>query len=209
MSSHHFVQRALQRFNIQLPFQPHCSRNVVGHTPGSNWSRNHKRCCACDSGNCCSATPAPAAAPSLSLRHAVPLQPARPNPPPSGAQTTPATATPLQTPRALATLNCVASSECPPNSKKLSCTPTRGTRSTLAHRPAQQLFLWRARRLIISPHAPMLLRRRQRTPVDLAAGQSAETRLTPQKTTAPCSPAIAPSDRHATRQLLQLPSLTT
>src|SRR5215217_314504 len=49
------------------------------------------------------ATPAPAAPPSLSRRHALQLLPALPTLLPSAAQTTRATATPLQTPHALAT----------------------------------------------------------------------------------------------------------
>src|SRR5215218_9303842 len=49
------------------------------------------------------ATPAPAAPSSLSRRHALQLLPALPGPPPSAAQTTRATAAPLQTPHAHAT----------------------------------------------------------------------------------------------------------
>ena len=60
----------------------------------------------------------------------------------------------------------VASSECPPSSKKLSSMPTRSTPQHLGEQPAQDLLLRRARRT--ARRRGVQLRRRQRAAVELA-----------------------------------------
>ena len=69
-------------------------------------------------------------------------------------------------PHAIRLTSRVASSECPPSSKKLSWMPTRSTPSTSANSRAQDLLLRRARRRERRPRRQ--LRRGQRAPVELA-----------------------------------------
>ena len=147
---HDLRDTPLQRLHLQLSPQPHHRRYVVGPRPGSSCSMNHNRCCAYDSGSRPPAahglgTAPPSAAQAstparrsgddrrqASARALGPAARSRCSGPPRGS------ASP-------ATLGCsnnarngsstgkvsrtrdtiwVASSECPPSSKKFSCPPT-------------------------------------------------------------------------------------
>ena len=101
-----------------------------------------------------------------------------PIPPPSAARTA---AQRHLTPKRSRTrdITCVASSECPPNSKKLSCTPTVSTRNTSAQIPASDLFHRSPRRahtLATIAAAQLHFQCWQRAPVNLAVRRQRQLR---------------------------------
>ena len=144
----HLASAALQRRTSSSPLQPQRHRACCRPRPGSSWSRNHSRCCANDNG---SSGPAPPLHQRrlLSSSPRPPLLTPRRAPPPSAPRTAPAAAPPPRTPARTRAITRVASSECPPSSKKLSSTHPLQAQH-LRPDPAQQLFHRRARR----PYCP-------------------------------------------------------
>src|SRR5262249_17544031 len=134
------VHTPLQRLNLQLPTQPHCQRDVVERIARLQLVQKPQ--------------------PLLRVRQRQPPRPPHPADPPPLPRSLPppvlpppprrAVSPPPAKPRTLGCSNklrncssipnasrtreitCVASSEWPPNSKKLSSTPTRSTANTAA-----------------------------------------------------------------------------
>ena len=100
---------------------------------GSSWARNHRRCCANDSGSGLSrstGTIGDVAAPGVAAS-IVAASPAM-----VGVSNSAATGTSTANTARIRDTTWVASSECPPRVKKSSCTPTRSTPSSSAQIPA-------------------------------------------------------------------------
>ena len=129
------------------PSQPHRRRNVIDrHCPvpvgpettaaAAQTTAATARCAppASSGGITGSAAVQPALLPS-----------APPTPPPSALRTAPAAATRSANISRTREITCVASSEWPPSSKKLSCTPTARHPQHLAPDPRQQFFHRRPR----------------------------------------------------------------
>ena len=83
----------------------------------------------------------------------------------------------------------VASSECPPSSKKLSSTPTRSQRPAPRRTAPHSTSSARRARRRVRARAGVAVRRGQRPAVELAVRRSAAARPAPRTRTAPCSPA--------------------
>ena len=134
MSPHHFRKRPLQCCHIQPPSQPYRCRNVVRRTarlqlvqePQALLRKRQRQLlgrATGTSGGAFNSTPATHCASICSAR-------------PATVGCSNKLRNGNSTPNASRTrdMTCVASSECPPNSKKLSCTPTRARAPALPPR---------------------------------------------------------------------------
>src|SRR5258708_4627416 len=114
---------------------------------------NHSRCCANDNGNACSRAARSSAGifrpPLFSL-----LTSSICFPSPATVGFSNRLLNPTSTPSTLLTRDttCVASNECPPNSKKFSSLPTRSRFNTCAHTPATNSSV-----AVLAPPPPSLL----------------------------------------------------
>ena len=136
--AHHLAQRPLQHATSTARREPAArSACCTATSPGSSWSMNQSRCWANDSGR----SPARGHRHDRRRRHsarrrAAPPRSARPAPPRSAPRTARAGPAPPRTRSRNCEITCVASSEWPPRSKKLSSTPTRSTPRTSLQIPA-------------------------------------------------------------------------
>ncbi len=148
------AKRPLQRRDIQRPPQPHRRRQVIGRPQ----PRSAPETTAAPAQTTAQAA-ADAAAPQAPAPPSRALPPRRRHPLRQARRTVGASnraRSGSSTPKRSRTraITRIASSECPPRSKKLSWTPTRSSRSTSAPDPGQHLFLGRARRHVFAARKP-------------------------------------------------------
>ena len=148
---------------VERAGQPHRQRDRVGRRSApSSRSRNHSRRCANDSGiSAGRATGTQRRPRRLRLR-----RDARPAPPRSAPRTGCGSRARRPGVERMRLISRVASSECPPSSKKSSSMPTALDAQHLGEQPAQHLLLRRARRAAHAAGGEV--GRRQRPAVELA-----------------------------------------
>ena len=182
----HIPQRRPQRRHVHLAGQPH----------------RHRRCCTSRSGPPAGPGTTAAAARTTTAPHpaAAPPAPAPAAPHRASAsrrqprhgrrlEHAPATAAPTPSTARIRLTSRIASSECPPRSKKSSSTPTRSTPSTSANTPHRSSS--RTRRRPPARPGAGVLRGGQRLPVQLPVHRQRQRLQHHHRGRAPCTPAAA------------------